>query len=59
MDGAAARASLKVARRRDSPSPTYMLNSWALDRGNREARLAVAAALARVVLLHPAQHCTV
>lgn len=27
MEGAAARASLKVARRRDSPSPTYMLNS--------------------------------
>ena len=54
MEGAAWRAILKVPLRRASPSPTYMLYSCAPDRGNIEALLAVAAALASVVLLQPA-----
>ena len=54
MEGAAWRAILKVPLSRASPSPTYMLYSWAPDRGNKEALLAVAAALANVVLLQPA-----
>jgi len=54
MEGAAWRATLKVPLSRASPSPTYMLYSWAPDRGNKEALLAVAAALASVVLLQPA-----
>jgi len=45
---------LKVPLSRASPSPTYMLYSWAPDRGNKEALLAVAAALAKLVLLQPA-----
>ncbi len=54
MEGAAWRAILKVPLSRASPSPTYMLYSWAPDRGNKEALLAVAAALAKLVLLQPA-----
>ena len=56
MEGAAWRAILKVPLSRASPSPTYMLYSCAPDRGNMEALLAVAAALASVVLLQPAHH---
>ena len=54
MEGAAWRAILKVPLRSASPSPTYMLYSCAPERGNIEALLAVAAALASVVLLQPA-----
>lgn len=47
------RALLKVSRNSASPSPTYMLYSCAHDSGSRVAPEAVAAALARVVLLQP------
>lgn len=55
MEGAARRARMKVSRSSASPSPAYMLNSWAHESGSSVAREPAAAARARVVLLHPAR----